>query len=144
MAKQRLAPTPLMRQGTYTAKQIMEYVLKIIEAEPKRLKMRTWTSLFKGFGYWTPKRPNQVPACGTVACLAGWITIATTGEEAHGSSRTMTILGLNDYEHVEVRGDLYKLFYQSELPRRSAIKQFRNIIKKHEQVLSTTKVEVRR
>jgi hypothetical protein len=139
----RLAPLPLMRNGKYTAKQVLEFVLRLVKEEPKRLNMSDWTLMFKDRV--KDPRVKEAPACGTVACLAGWVTIATTGEEAYGSERPLRILGLGDIkQHWLIRSDLETLFFSNLLPRRSAIKRFRELIQKHATELDGIQVEVKR
>lgn len=59
----------------------VERLLKVkahILEEPRRLDMRDWVVVVKGEKVFParsfPDMPDYVPPCGTVACLAGWVT----------------------------------------------------------------------
>jgi hypothetical protein len=95
---QRLSPTPMMRPGRYTVDQVIDFVTRVIDREPKRLKMNNWVTYFKG----RLLRPTRItkasqPACGTVACVGGWIGIAVTGREVSGAYPILQLLGLVEW-----------------------------------------------
>lgn len=98
--KPRLAPLPILRAGTYTAEQVLRHVAKLIEAEPKRLEMRTWCSLFKGVHLEDESFNVPLPACGTAACAGGWINLVTrTSTDGYYDivgSAALRVLGLSD------------------------------------------------
>lgn len=46
-------------------KPLLRQIIATIEAEPRRLRMEAWFT----------KHTNQLPRCGTVACIAGWALV---------------------------------------------------------------------
>lgn len=59
---------------------LLKRVRKIIQEEPRRLNMSTWG--LKRRNDWGLDSLIDWPACGTVACIAGWIILGAEGEHA--------------------------------------------------------------
>ena len=80
-AKRKLAPLPKMRPGRHSLWAVMNRVCKEIRKEPLRFDMRDWLATWKGevvptVGFYGVERRvshlDNLPACGTVGCFAGW------------------------------------------------------------------------
>lgn len=92
-----------------TAYELLDTVLAIAKEEPRRLRMEFWGAT-PASAMCYPEAPEQQPACGTVACLAGWIVTLTRSPEApnmqhidsHGWHRAeeaaSNVLGLEVHE----------------------------------------------
>lgn len=63
---------PRIRTKYITAADLMRRIIKEIEAEPRRLNMRWWISMFNGRRRRQGAYVDEEPACGTVCCFAGW------------------------------------------------------------------------
>lgn len=73
MAKKKtLAPTPRIRAKTITAANLLRRIKKEVLAEPKRADLRMWITTLQGQDSGWKDALTPEPACGTVACLAGW------------------------------------------------------------------------
>lgn len=98
--KTRLLP----KMAATNAYQLLDEVVAAILAEPKRLDMASWVRSAEHLGSFTSS--SRVPACGTVACCAGWVCVlarpravvqaARTGENGHISSIAKHLLGVSD------------------------------------------------
>jgi hypothetical protein len=165
MAKARLAPTPRMEPGTYSVVEILRFVQKLIKQEPKRLYMGNWETYFKGRPLANMLDEDNLPACGTVACAAGWINIAT-GHKAFNSrgggrlnpgELSLVYLKLADkktsrspygYKEVELvnvapaGNALNRLFGRTEWKPNRVVAGIDKIIQKHRKALTETKVVV--
>lgn len=151
-AKKRRAPLPMLKNGVYTVTQVLEHVYKILKERPARLDMRDWVSVWKGEKLTTRFR-RTLPECGTVACIAGWITIATTGETCTGSYSAFGALDLyprrqpssNSDTIAELREDLNRLFVSDlEAPKEETLRRVRQFIDEHREVTDGLTVEVNR
>lgn len=79
---------------------LLKKVRRIITEEPKRLRMADWgLTLTKN----QIMHDDEAPACGTVACLAGWIILAHEGNKPSFWKRLMGR-----------RGDLERAVYLKE------------------------------
>jgi hypothetical protein len=54
-----------------TLHELLDDVVRAIEAEPRRLDMSDWVEF--------DPEMDEPPACGTVACIGGWMTILAYG-----------------------------------------------------------------
>jgi hypothetical protein len=71
----RLAPTPRIRTKTITAANLLRKISALVLEEPRRVNMRRWISSFAGRKLADAlhgKYDGDLPACGTVGCIAGW------------------------------------------------------------------------
>lgn len=146
----KLAPTPRMRRGTYTADQVLAWTERRIAEEPKRLDMGEWIKVFRGkdvlFNLFSV-RPADLPACGTVACEAGWINIGTRNYDANrenfGSRAALTKLGLIKHGDPTPAGDaLAGLFLNTRLTPEEVIAEVQRIRKEYKRELTRSKVVV--
>lgn len=142
-----------MRPGTYSGYEVLQWVLRKIEEEPRRLLMADWVTMFKGAwgtsGWRIPRR--KIPKCGTVACMAGWIGIAGGSVDVKGTWGGIEGLGLfgravqRKYDapsFVVVRADFDQLFLSSDLGWQDAVARARILAEKHKTILQTAKVKV--
>lgn len=74
MTRRRSALAPLPRTKAKTPIGILKAVAKAILEEPRRYNQQDWGSRYDAA---TVKRDATLPACGTVACVAGWVTVLT-------------------------------------------------------------------
>jgi len=88
---------------------IIEWAIGHIQAEPLRLHMNTWGTT------WLPTIKGNAPACGTVACAAGWMGVRIFGGISEsGLDVARTLAGINDpygaatEQQVELRRALYR------------------------------------
>lgn len=102
------------------AYQLLDEVVVAIVAEPKRINMKFWVMSALNLG---KRAKANVPACGTVACCAGWIcglarpaivvNAAIKGDqETHAGSVVLTakqLLGADrfDWRYKEAVGELF-------------------------------------
>jgi hypothetical protein len=89
MRKKTYAPVPRIAAKTITVGKLLKKIRKLILEEPKRLDMRDWVKALSGNkDVWT--KPSALPACGTVACMAGWgaVLLRPTNVERHELSRS--------------------------------------------------------
>ena len=83
---------------------LLRQVKKHILAEPKRLRMDTWikrgmageTAHFSSGGYGEPTECT-IPDCGTVGCIAGWVTLLGKPDEHLDFSVESAARALLDY-----------------------------------------------
>lgn len=78
MAKLKLAPVP--RSNAKNAYDLLRDVKKVILEVPKRYNQDTWKSKVEDY----PANPvivDRFPECGTVCCVAGWMTTLKLGRE---------------------------------------------------------------
>lgn len=84
-----------------TAYGLLGEVAKIIVAQPERYDHHDWFPILKGQSRtWQPY--TQVPACGTVGCVAGWIVALkhpsyNDNGPKHVSDLAANILGMDVY-----------------------------------------------
>jgi hypothetical protein len=150
---QRRTVTPVLRRGTYTADHVIDKLIDAIKQEPGRLRMRWWISFLRGknLGALFPPRFN-IPACGTVACAAGWINIITRNMDSgrDGTSALNKLLGrglwdeeLQDYSDATAfRSEMYSLFMQINWRAPRVIKELRLIQMRYSKLLKSRKVVV--
>jgi hypothetical protein len=146
MSSQELAPTPRLEPGAYTAKQVLEWVATIVKEEPKRLHMLNWFTFVRGvqWAYTLPAEEIFIPACGTVACLAGWINLAITGMEtmpAEGEAGAIALNRLGLFPGSPARNDLYRVFLRDGDDAGEAIANLEGYIERHRTVLESTIVQ---
>lgn len=147
----KLAPTPRMKRGTYTDDQVLAWVEERIKEEPRRLNMRDWVLRFRGKITGNPHiRSNAKPACGTVACAAGWINIGTRNYENHGcfsGDHALRLMGLKDEgyfypQYTRAGAALNTLFVRSRLKAKDVLKELAQIRKDHAEELQSKTVVV--
>lgn len=143
--KKRLARTPIMAAGRYTADQGLAWLERTIKAEKRRLVMGSWISWFKGKSVISCRRVGK-PACGTVACAAGWINIGTRGYTGlggeFGSERAIRSLGLA-IDGPTARA-LYLLFYKTGYNADQVLTELAQIRRDHAEELKAAKFTVER
>lgn len=71
MAK-KLAPIPRVTSRTITVRLLLLKIKRLILDEPERLNMDMWLQRFNGNLTSMGDSATASPACGTVACMAGW------------------------------------------------------------------------
>lgn len=154
--------TPVLAPGTYSAHRVLREVIRTIEAEPKRLRMKDWVTALQG-------RPCpdidldidkvDLPACGTAACVSGWIGILTNQQRVHGqqcpragsfaSWQTLPLLGLGDGASLETprrnaaRNDLSDIFMLTLSETPVVLDRLRAYCVEYRGLLSHLKVVVR-
>lgn len=98
------------RSKAKTAYGLLSEVARLILEEPKCYNQRTWVCLVTdGF-----PSPAEFPACGTIGCVAGWVTtlkipdkVAATTRYGGGRSKLVMyqaqdILGLDSLQNEEL------------------------------------------
>lgn len=96
--------------------ELLEKVKAHILAEPCRLAMHLWREIGKpgtmlhGFPI-SEDLPREMPACGTVACIAGW-TLELANSDAYGYGLPEAAAGLLEIERIEAAS----LFHVSNWP----------------------------
>jgi hypothetical protein len=167
MAKTRLAPIPRMEPGTYSGVKVLRFVQKLIKQEPKRLYMGNWETYFKGrfLANGIGEDEDNLPACGTVACAAGWINIATghkafntVGGHLNPGERSLVYMKLADkktsrspygFKEVELVNvapaglALDKLFGRTRWKPNRVVAGIDKIIHEHRKALSRARVVVK-
>jgi hypothetical protein len=154
---QRLSPTPMMRPGKYTADQVIDFVANVIAREPKRLKMNHWVTYFKGRLLRNTRIAKAAqPACGTVACVGGWIGIAVTGREVSGAYPILQLLGLADWtkspfyearlnykpEFATEAAELEAIFMRVKANKAHVVNLLGDYVRRHRPTLKTITVMV--
>lgn len=98
--------TPKLTRPT-SAYEMLSQVAKLIEREPKRYDQESWIRyLYKKDTY--VGSPRQWPACGTIACVAGWVEVLRTSPRRTSkydkgvSNRAARALGLNGEQEFEL------------------------------------------
>lgn len=83
--KRKLAPLPRVTSKTITVGALLRKIQRLILAEPKRADMSRFVMAFGGSVVDKRYRPTQsLPACRTVACMAGWGAILLRPERTSG------------------------------------------------------------
>lgn len=142
----------MLKPGQYTARSVLEFVVKVLEEEPKRLFMPSWVSWFKGekktglfLGMKKLPKPSQLGECGTAACVAGWINIVTRDPNPMGMSDSwgaLHKLGLRADGLGDMRVPLDRIFFQTMLPKRAVIRRLKAYIAEYGERLGQLPVEV--
>ncbi len=57
-----------------TAYGVLQFIRRLILEEPKRYDQRIALAIEGADGLWDNHAPYEMPACGTVGCVAGWTT----------------------------------------------------------------------
>jgi hypothetical protein len=165
--EQFLSLIPRLKPGTYSALKVLRHAQKLIKEEPRRLDMRDWMLAYAGSKLaGTLSIPmddrRELPACGTVGCLAGWVNIAT-GHHRSNSRRTAGLqslinLGLGrrgrgyfgtlqvkyDDDALAILGEaLNDLYGRTSLDAGSVVAAIDDIIRAHRKALSKAKAVVR-
>lgn len=103
--------TPFIRAKYITAQELVERILEAISEDPQRLDMSWWIFLFKGKDKANSVyRTRNKPACGTVACFAGWGAVLLGHEDSSPNYLMNRLLGtkLSIYSSTLDTGDLFK------------------------------------
>lgn len=79
---------PVFGEKETTAWRLLLFVKSIIREEPKRMNMSTYGLNVRRGSYSYPR-----PACNTVGCFAGWISIAAGKGIPDGRNNALTLLG---------------------------------------------------
>lgn len=157
-----LAPLPLLAPGTYSARQVLTFVIRVIEEEPKRLHMGNWVSALLDMpkASWATHRYRGVtehpPACGTVCCVAGWICVVAqpgrvaTDEVSRGldGKTALRLLGLDDRDGWSDTRDaagrtLERIFYSTDANEHTIVPALRAFVLTYRALLSHIQVVVR-
>lgn len=80
-----MEPTPRITTPTVTVGELLNRVKDIILEEPRRLNMDDWIIAFQHTG-WHDSGVNfeHAPACGTIACVAGWVHVLLRPSDNEG------------------------------------------------------------
>lgn len=146
-----------MRPGTYSGYEVLQWVIRKVEEEPKRLNMNDWVFMFKGKGRGYTIRARDTPRCNTVACMAGWAGMATGDAHVTGSWAGLRSLGLENpklrakFETLDpfdnpvaiAESDLSDLFMMTKAAKRVVIAQAKALAEQHKPVLQAAKVKVK-
>lgn len=144
-----------LRPGTYSATQVLEFVKGKVSRQPKRLYMRDWVVMFKGkaVAHADVIRKSEIPECGTVACMAGWIGIATGHTGIVGTGAGLRALGLMGNYAIDVdaadlqegaRAALASLFMDTNSPKKKVIARMGEIMETYKGTLDQAQVVVGR
>jgi hypothetical protein len=79
-------------------------IRRIILEEPRRYD-QTWWRYIEGVPNSSGKAPSDYPACGTVCCVAGWVTALTSRRrvgEDQISPRAQSTLGLSEGQALDL------------------------------------------
>ena len=79
MSNDSIRVAPIRRSKATNAYDLLDDVCKVIAEEPKRYDQNRW-----GVTGWRARRiypAEELPACGTVGCRAGWIVALTDGRQ---------------------------------------------------------------
>lgn len=69
----KLTPTPRITKAVVTGRELLTAIKKAVLDEPARADLGWWVTSFRGDArYREEVSTAPEPACGTVACLAGW------------------------------------------------------------------------
>lgn len=151
--RRRREPTPLLAPGLHSSYAVLKEVLGIIKDEPKRLNMSDWIFMVEGEPTamaLCPIAKKDQPACGTVACVAGWINVITGkyGQDgSYSANGALTTLGLDqevfDYTSpiYHARRALERVFYM-ENTHRKVLTAIRKVMREHKEVLMNHTVEI--
>lgn len=85
MSEDNATQLPRITSETITVQALLTEIRRLILEEPKRLSMSAWVSMFQGEtvnAYGASKLKAGLPACGTVACLAGWGAVLLRPDDA--------------------------------------------------------------
>lgn len=145
-----LKATPRLQDKTPTAYKVLEFVVKLVEDDPKRLDMSTWVSAYQGESRLQQcyKIPEQnMPDCGTVACLAGWVCLVTEtnpnpDQNGYGANLAIERLGLSFIRQFTTVTYLWNLFYSFQFSSDDAITHLRWIMEKCKNVLVSSEVNL--
>lgn len=77
-----MSSTKIPRSKAKTAYGLLSEVRRLILEEPKRYNQRWWIARLDGKNgalYLSREQDDIVPACGTVACVAGWVATLKVG-----------------------------------------------------------------
>jgi len=61
-----------------TAWDLLDFITWVIQGEPKRYDQGDWMKLVEQ-GYSSDFVAEQMPSCGTIGCVAGWVDLLVTG-----------------------------------------------------------------
>lgn len=145
---QRAELIPRLKPGAYNAVQVLQFVKKAVRKEPTRMEMGTWMAAYAGRIFDGFYANSPLPQCGTVACLAGWINIATGHYKANLPSRSFGA-GESAIKHLglslnqNAASALDELFGNTNLEPDEVIKEIDSIIAAYKSELTAAKVRVR-
>lgn len=90
-----------------TAYGLLSEIAALSLAEPKRMRMGVFLATNVTSGDWG----DEMPACRTIGCIAGWTTVLTKSGGGDVSEEARLALGLTTQQSVELF--LYKRLCQS-------------------------------
>lgn len=146
-----------LKAGEYTAKEVLESVIKTVEEEPKRLVMKSWLSALRGrIRKGVVLKPTALPECGTAACLGGWIGLKT-GNYVDGSDDALNALGFTRFggplcscslckgkntPEVNLHSELSQLFMRTSWSAADVLPRLKAIVENYSGPLSRKKIRV--
>lgn len=92
----RQVSIPRVTSKTITVRSLFKKIQRLILDEPKRLNMGNWVTAFQGRHTSTYGQSHPMPACGTVACMAGWGAVLLRPNRAPGSHLNAVAEGAMD------------------------------------------------
>lgn len=93
--------TKIPKSKAKTAYGLLSEVIAVVLAEPKRLRMSI--PLSRGAESFYQISPGEMPACGTVGCVAGWAVVLRDATIEGNVTRTARgLLGLDERQADEL------------------------------------------
>lgn len=140
----KLAALPRIRKNKVTAYELAQKVVEVVEAEPKRLLMDGWGHRFTVA---ETADNSELPRCGTVACIGGWVGVIATGKISTGSEAIDLLVG---FARSQTSLELENCFYRFPKMRKgtshyatSALRPFRAWIETHREELQARVIDLR-
>jgi len=146
------APVPALKPGKTTAYKLLNHVCKLILEEPRRYNQGQWLLNFRYYANPTEAqaqlhRKKRIPDCGTIGCVAGWVTTLGDPKDLLPSlsieSKARSILGIDYGQGLDlfaptaVRGVAGSLVHA-----RSGVKHIRQFMRANKTQLQQKTVEV--
>lgn len=148
--------TPRLDPGTYSGTEVLLKVLEVVREVPERLQMSQWLWMLKGHSQYE-FFPERIPACGTVACLSGWIQMVTGRINGNDKglvlylnvptwAKSFSTLGLSTdlygQSTTSLAYELYNLFHRQSLTSDQAADKLEALIGRHRIELDDIRVVV--
>lgn len=137
------ARTPVMDPGTYTATQVLEWVIERIKEEPLRLRMTYWTSMIRGEDMEFMPKDGRLPACGTVCCVGGWICVGTGAVGMTGYNAIHTLFNNGNPYHTKYSLALWRIFMRTRADAPGVITLLEDYVREYREKLDSYKVVVK-
>ncbi len=122
---------PLPKSTATTSWELLEDIIRAITEEPRRYAQDTWREIFRddlGVSDVEMSRvalvervaEGRVPACGSIGCVAGWVTFITDEIPSYSGDtgyKAACILGINPDQRNELfHGNALRMLYWTENP----------------------------